>query len=65
MAATKPVDSAHCVVVVVVVVDRHDMDTMDRVPTPPGKSLKVLEFFFKISRTCKVLENAFGPGNQA
>jgi len=33
-----------------------------RVPTPPGKSWKVLDFFLEISRTWKVLENYFGPG---
>ena len=33
-----------------------------RVPTPPGKSWKVLDFFPKNSRTWKVLENHFGPG---
>jgi len=33
-----------------------------RVPTPPGKSWKVLDFFLQNSRTWKVLENQFGPG---
>jgi len=31
-----------------------------RIPTPPGKSLKVL-FFYQISRPWKVLEHDFGP----
>jgi len=34
-----------------------------RVPTPPGKSGKVLDLFLKISGTWKVLENEIGPGN--
>jgi len=34
-----------------------------RVPIPPGKSWKVRDFVSKISRTLKVLENKFGPGN--
>ena len=33
-----------------------------RVPTPPRKSWKVLDFFLENSRTWKVLENDFGPG---
>jgi len=33
-----------------------------RVPTPPGKSWKVLDFFIENSRTWKVLEMHFGPG---
>jgi len=33
-----------------------------RVPTPPGKSCRVLDFFLENSRTWKVLENHFGPG---
>jgi len=34
-----------------------------RVPTPPGKSWKVLDFFLEKSRTWKVLEiEAQGPG---
>jgi len=33
-----------------------------RVPTPPGKSWKALDFFLENSRTWKVLENHFGPG---
>jgi len=32
-----------------------------RIPTLPGKSWKVLDFFSKISRPWKVLENEFGP----
>jgi len=31
------------------------------VPTPLGKSWKVLDFFIKNSRTWKVIENRFGP----
>ena len=34
-----------------------------RVPTLPGKFWKVLDFFCKISRPWKFLENGFGPGN--
>jgi len=34
----------------------------NRVPTPPGKSWKVLDFFLENSRTWKVLEKHFGPG---
>ena len=41
--------------------------SLHRVPTPPGKSWKVLEFFLENSRTWKVLENHFfvleSPGN--
>jgi len=33
--------------------------TINRVPTPPGKSWI---FFLENSRTWKVLENHFGPG---
>jgi len=33
-----------------------------RVPTPPGKSWKVLDFLCEFSRPWKVLENGFGSG---
>ena len=40
----------------------HQQTNTHRVPTPTGKSWKVLDFFLENSRTWKVLENHFGPG---
>ena len=39
-----------------------ELTSMTRVPMPPGKSWKFLDFFLENSRTWKVLENHFGPG---
>jgi len=41
---------------------KNNLTTENRVPTPPGKSLKVLDFFLENSTTWKVLEKHSGPG---
>ena len=40
----------------------HVLGILPRVPTPPGKFWKVLEFYWKIFRTWKILENNLGTG---